>query len=278
MAKISNEVLTNIATDRYYESDRVFKVGLSLGGTWTATTATLVTVEASRVSAGGYPGDQTISLAAGSFNATSRRYEVPEVTVGFTASASFQFDGLFVYSEKTGVKRLELAYKLPVTRSIGSGAEQPIKLKFYLSDTGFTIGSPAIAGEVISSFAANRYYESDRTYFLGLASGGTWTEENATISTVEATRVATTGYPGDLQLTIPAGSFNSTNQRFQLPTINTNFVASGGSFQFDGVFVYSQKNAVKRLEIAHRESAKTVADGVSQPVSIDFTVLSVTVS
>ena len=278
MAKIPNDVLTNLALSRYYESDRIFKVALTLGGSWTATTATLATVEATRVSAGGYGGDVTITLGAGTFNATSRRYEIPEAIATFTASASFQFDGLFVYSEKSGVKRLEFASKLTPTQSIGTGAQQPIKVRFYVADTGFILGATGMPSEVITNMAQSRYFESDRTYHLALANGGSWTEENATLATVEATRVSAPAYPGDIQLALGAGTFNTGNQRFQMPTISASFVASGGSFQFDGVFLYSQKSAIKRLELAHRETVKTVGSGVTQPVSVDLAVLSIVVT
>jgi hypothetical protein len=99
-----------------------------------------------------------------------------------------------------------------------------------------------------------------KSYRVSLGSNGTTgLTAQSTTSAWDAVKLSGSGY-ADVTGTIGTGSYDSTNQRYQMPLITAEFNASGGALTYDTVYVVVD-GSTNIHSITVESPAVTLADG-----------------
>lgn len=99
------------------------------------------------------------------------------------------------------------------------------------------------------------------------------------IADVVATELAASNGYARQQITFTSGTYDATDQRYELPNVNISFAASGGSLQFQTMVILADavvtrgSTTGRLVGFATEDAPVTILTGQTQPFIIPFITL-----
>lgn len=120
------------------------------------------------------------------------------------------------------------------------------------------MATTTISQKELQRLAAEAYEGKSYRVSLGYNNTSGLTSESTTAAW-DAVKLSGNGY-ADVTGTIATGSYDATDQRYEMPQISAEFAASGGSLTYDTLYVVIDSNTYVH-SITVESPAVTLADG-----------------
>lgn len=120
------------------------------------------------------------------------------------------------------------------------------------------MATTTISQKELQRLAAEAYEGKSYRVSLGYKNTASLTSESTTAAW-DAVKLSGNGY-ADVTGTIATGSYDATDQRYEMPQISAEFAASGGSLTYDTLYVVIDSNTYVH-SITVESPAVTLADG-----------------
>lgn len=117
----------------------------------------------------------------------------------------------------------------------------------------------------------------DPTKFYLILTNGVAINDQSTIAQIAAAELAAANGYGRMNYNPGSGSYDATQNRYEMPPITTSITATGAGLQYDTVVLLSNANAtvgeaVGNIEFFQTVGATTIAAGAQQSFVVSFNI------